>query len=161
MKKILFAVAAFFFMAGTAMAQLPLSKGNLFVNADVSNVDISFGDNTTFTLGANGGYFLADKLALIGGIDFYTTKDFNMFGINVGARYYFLEQTKGSFFASGLLGVDKIKNVDATFGLTIDAGYAYFLNQHVALEPKLTLWLPFSKDYDTTFSIGAAISVYF
>ncbi len=161
MKKVLFVVFVSFLMVGSTMAQLPISKDNFFVNANTSDFRLSFSDGTSFNLGAHGGYFLADKLALVGGLTIEASDGYNAFGIQAGARYYFLEQSKGSFFASGLLGVRKQKDVDATFGLTLNAGYAIFLNEHVALEPMVNLWLPFSSDYDVIFSIGGGISVYF
>lgn len=167
MKKILFMVFAAFLMAGTAMAQLPVKKGNMFVNADLSNLNLSFGGgSTSFALGAHGGYFLADNLALMAGLGIGTRSfegggSSTDFDINAGARYYFAEQSKGSFFANGLLGVNKWTDLDATFGLTLGAGYALFLNEHVSLEPMVNLQLPFSSGSDVTFSIGGGISVYF
>ncbi len=169
MKKIFVMAFAVLISAGTAMAQLPINKGNFFVSANISELDLTFGGGTDFTLGAGGGYFLADKLALIGGLSISAdsqkiggeTYSDNSFGLAAGARYFFLEQTKGGFFADGMLGVNKQKDVDAAFRLALGAGYAYFLNEHVALEPMVMLTLPFSSDYDVTFSIGGAISVYF
>jgi hypothetical protein len=165
MKKILFVVLAAALMSGTAMAQIPIGKGDFFVNANTSQLDLSFGNGTNFTLGANGGYFIINKLAIVGGLNIGTQKisgvSNNHFNLNVGARYHFWEQSKGCLFASALMGVEKYKNISASFAFTLNAGYAFFLTEHIALEPLLTLMLPFNSDYDVTFSIGGGISIYF
>ena len=159
MKKILSVMLAVFLFTGTTMAQF--DRGNLFVNANVSEVSLSFGGTTTFSMGAYGGYFLADHLALIGGLDFFAFKDYSSFNIAGGVRYYFLETSNGGLFASGLMDIGKSKDVDATVGLRFNGGYAFLLNQHVALEPMATLRLPFADGADVTFTLGAGISVYF
>lgn len=170
MKKVVFLVLFTVLSVGTICAQLPLSKGDFYVNANVSNLDLSFSDGTTdFTVGAYGGYFLIDKLALVAGLNVGASSHkvagekikTNHFGIDVGVRYYFLEQSKGSFFVGDVLNIYKEKDVDATFGMTLSGGYAFFLNQNVSLEPMLSIWFPFSSDYDITFTIGGGISVYF
>ena len=146
---------------GTTMAQFPIQKGNMFVNANVSEVELSFSNTTTFNIGAYGGYFLVDNLALVGGLGFMAQKDFNFFNFAAGVRYYFMETSQGSLFASGLMDIDKVKDVDATVGLRLNGGYSFFLNQYVALEPVATLRIPFSDGTDVTFSLGAGISVFF
>ena len=161
MKKVAFIIVCILFMTGSAMAQFPIKKGNVLINANLSDVDLSFGDGTSFTLNAYGGYFIIDNLAIAGGLGIHAEDSYNKFSIDAGARYYFLEQSKGSFFAAGLLNVTKYEDVDATFGLKFQGGYAFFVNQHISLEPMVSLWLPFSSGYDVTFSIGGGISIYF
>ncbi len=169
MKKVLLMMIAIVLTAGTAMAQIPTERGNAFVNAHTSDFNLSFGNGTRFSLGANAGYFVFNNFAVLGGLGVSATKykengiEFktNSFNVNVGARFYFAEQNNGKFFASGLFGVDKAKGRDATASLTFNAGYALFLNEHVALEPLVNLWIPFSDGYDVRFSLGAGISVYF
>ncbi len=158
-------IIAVLLTAGTAMAQIPTEKGNAFINANTSDFTLSFGNGALFNIGADAGYFIFNNFAVMGGLSFMAFKDgdykTNSFGINAGARFYFLEQSRGKFFASGLFGVDKIKGVDATVSLTFNAGYAFFLTEHVSLEPLVNLWIPFADGYDVRFSLGAGISVYF
>ena len=171
MKKLLFAALTSFLMVGAAMGQLPIKKGDVFINANISNFSMNFNDEITYAFEANGGYFLFDHLALTGGISFanywndarfsITPYTISSFGINAGARYYFMERNKGSFFADGLMSLWKLENDDAFFQLQLNAGYAIFLNEHVALEPMITLKVPFREYYDTVFSIGGGISIYF
>ncbi len=147
--------------AGNTMAQLTINKGDFYINASLSNFDLSFGDGTKFSMASYGGYFIIDKLALTGGLGLNTQKDYTSFDLSAGVRYYFLEQSRGSFFGTGLLDLSKITDQDATFGLRFNAGYAFFVKPNVSLEPLVSLWVPFSSGYDVTFSIGGGISVYF
>ncbi len=161
MKKVIFVMLAAFLFTANTMAQHPINKGDFFVNASLSNFDLSFGDGTSFKMASYGGYFLIDKLALIGGIGLDTRKDYTSFDFSAGVRYYFLEQTKGSFFTSGTLDLTKVTDIDATVGMKFNLGYAFFIVPNVSLEPLINLWIPFSSDYDVTFSIAGGISVYF
>lgn len=161
MRKLLFVLITAFLFAGTTTAQLPLQKGNRFVNANLSDCNITFGNFTTISIGAYGGTFLEDRIALTGGLDLYSIDGYNHFNLAAGVRCYFAEKETGSFFATGLLDIRKSKYSDAVIGLRFNGGHAFFLNQSVALEPMATLWLPFSKGYDITLSLGAGFSIYF
>jgi len=97
------------------------------------------------------GYFFIDNFAAGAGLTLSATKatfndnskaTFNSISFAPFARYYF-----GNFYgqASFLLGSEKIKSdgvsastskVKST-GWTLAAGYAYLLNDHVAIEPQL------------------------
>ena len=161
MRKLLFVLVTAFLFAGTTMAQLPIQKNNFFVNANLSDCNISFGNFTTITIGVYGGTFIEDRVAITGGLDLYSIDSYNYFNFAAGVRLYFAEKESGSFFATGLLDIRKSKYSDAVIGLRFNGGHAFFLNQSVALEPMATLWLPFSKGYDMTLSLGAGFSVYF
>ena len=164
MKKVVLVSFLLFMSLGSIFAQLPTGKGNFFANTRLTGLEFSTDDLTSFSIGANGGYFLADKLALVGGLSITTLsfggETFSSFGLNAGARYYFAENANGSFFADGLLGLQKADNSDAIVGLTLNGGYAVFLKENIAIEPMATLFLPFSNG-DVTFSLGAGFSIYF
>lgn len=169
MKKCLIIALAVLMLAGTSVTAQNTSKGNWLVTASLldlgnisgSGLDMSFGDGSSFNLGVGGGYFLIDKLALMGEFGMFFTDGSNAVGMDVGARYYFAEVGPGSFYAGGLLGFDKWKDADAQFALQLNCGYAFFLNEHVSLDPIIKLNIPFTDGSDVTFHIGGGITVYF
>ena len=170
MKKVFLVLLSALMMAGTASAQLPIQRGNILVNTSGSNVTLGFTDSSTsFNLGVSGGYFLANKLALMGGLGFgYWSSgsgDWSYSSSSVvfsaGARYYFVELGKGAFFGHGMLNITKVKDVDADLGLNIGAGYAIFLNDRVSLDPMFGISFPFKDGAKAAIAIGGGISVYF
>ena len=158
MKTIFVIVIAAFLTAGTTLAQR-----TFFINANVSELNMSFTDGTSINLNGNGGWFLADNFALVGGIGLhsYSNEGYSTstFGLNAGGRFYFA----GDFFAEGLVNLSKAKDMRGRTGLTLGVGYAYFLNDYVALEPKFNAVVPIAPDEggSTRFGISCGISVYF
>jgi hypothetical protein len=166
MKKVFLITFAAFFMTGMASAQLPIQKGKVFVNANTSYMRINIEEGLPFYLNANGGYFLVDNFALLVGTSFISFSGKGsysnyMYELNTGPRYYFARSGKGSFFVNSLLGLSKYQKNDATFSLSLGAGYAIFLNDKVALEPMTTYMIPLDSNYDNSFIIGVGISVFF
>ena len=167
MKKAVLVSFFLFISLVTIFAQLPISKRNCFANARLTGLELTLGDMTSFNFGAGGGYFLADKFALVGGFNIHTQSfggnSFSNYGLNLGARYYFAEGAKGSFFADGLLGLQTVEDSAASYGITLDGGYAFFLKENIAIEPMASVFLPFAGGEESfvTFSIGAGISIYF
>ena len=165
MKKVILVSFLLFMSLGTIFAQLPISRGNFLANARSTRFGLSFSDElTTFDIGANGGFFVIDNLAIMGGLSFTTLSIYDesitSLGLNFGARYYFAQSAKGSFFTDGLWNIQKVENVDVSLGFTLDGGYAFFLKDNISIEPMTSLFLPFSNG-DVTFSLGAGISIYF
>ena len=153
---LLFTVAALF-IAEKASAQ----QRSFFVNANTSEVHMSFGNGTSFNLYANGGWFLSDNFALVGGLGLYTysqnSVSSNQIRLNAGARFYFTD----NLFAQGMLNVSKWKDVDASTALRLGVGYSIFLSDRVALEPMANIVIPFESNRNSSFVIGGGISVYF
>lgn len=146
----------------TTTNQNAINKGNGFLNANTSRFGVIIGDGfTLFNLNANGGYFVADKLALAGGLHFDMTSvdpdSENNINLNAGLRYYFLQ----GLFANTLLNLTKYDSSKAEFGLTIGAGYSIFMNNHTAFEPTVNFLIPFKENRATNFTIGGSFIVFF
>jgi len=139
------------------------TKGTFMVGGSFSatfNAEKTKTGSTTTTTGhtnsvsmiPQAGYFLMDNLALGAGVDMYSSKTKSADGTYTStsnsaslapfARYYY-QKFYGQ--ASFLIGSGKDKTISggttstSTYGLTgwsVAVGYAYLLNQHVAVEPQ-------------------------
>ena len=139
---------------------ISIKKGNSFLYAGSNSIDISFADRTkVINLTAMGGYFVANKFAIVGGLGYgwLSFADFSddTWIFAVGVRSYLVEAKNGGLFLEGLLLLAQ------TDILRITAGYSLFLNSRVAVEPTLIYGLPFDEDAPNIFSIGANFSIFF
>jgi outer membrane protein len=162
MKKIIFTILLAT-VVGVASAQF--SQGRMLVGGDFSfssntekakggGTTVTLGKTTTFELGPQFGYFIIDNLAIGAALDVSLTMEkpedadnepeitTTVFALSPFVRYY-LDQ--GIFFQGEFnLGSGKTKqslgsiSQETKFGLTglgLGVGYAYFLNDNVAVEP--------------------------
>ena len=146
MKKILF--STLFILAcslGAATAQL--QKGSTMVGGSVGNIGFGLGSGSHFNINLTPrlGYFIEDNIAIGAKLDagFTGQRGGNTtynYGVNGFGRYYFGPKEfdtllkQGRWFAEAGVGVSGLKNADAGFNINFGPGYAYFLNEHVAVE---------------------------
>jgi opacity protein-like surface antigen len=168
MKKILLVATATLFLATAAVAQTPTGAGKLFLNAEISGLDVNI-TPSPFALGvaAGGGYFVIDNLAVraLLAVDFtggVNGGDSNInLGFGVGGRYYL----SGFFLDALLVGANSGRNENfekkLEFGIGAALGYAIFLNDYVAFEPALNINIPFAEGRDVNVGLSAAFSIYF
>ncbi|WP_109832500.1 outer membrane beta-barrel protein [Reichenbachiella versicolor] len=123
-----------------------------------------------FVLDAQAGYFVIDDLAVGLGLGFDNestgdfkdnTFDFGLFGryyinsaIIVGANYSYLKNTVDD-------GSDEVESKGSAFGL--EAGYAVFLGENVAVEPTISYDMGLSDALEdiNSFGINVGFSLYF
>ena len=134
-----------------------------------SKLDGASKSNSNFNLGANAGYFVMDNLSVDVGFEFDYDKPggasdaFTQFVVDLGVRYYLPSKI---FFAASfdLLSMKVVDSVTGT-GVSLGAGYAWFLSDKVAFEPMLGYRLGLSdKDKGTkvnAFGAQMGISVFF
>lgn len=131
-------------------------KGVIFVSG-FSNLNITFAEGTPINLGARGGYFFAKDILIGVGLDYLKISDSSTSNFSLFGRYYI----KGKFFAGAkLYSIDVEQDNGDTkkqWNLGLEGGYAYFLNDYVALEPALII--PFEKEGKPM--INVSLSVYF
>jgi len=160
MKKfIITIVAATFACAAFAQTSEQLKKGSILIHASSTSMDFKFTNGTTFGINAAGGYFIMDKLAVIGGIGTQVMDGGTMFTIGAGARYYFLPLGEGALFGSGKFNLST-GGGQTIFGIGLEGGYAFFLNRYISIEPLLYLNIPFKEGAKVDVGIGAGISLY-
>ena len=152
-------------MFGNAFAQdaqdgISINKGNSFLYAGSNSLGITFADDAkNVNLNAMGGYFIANKFALVGGVG-YSWLSFNNYSDNTwifmaGVRGYLIEAKSGGLFLESLLLFAQ------TDILRLTAGYSLFLNSRVAVEPTVNYGLTFDKNDPNVFAIGANFSIFF
>ena len=175
MKKVLliamFAVGAVF--QAKAQDGTPTAKGKYLIEANTGfgggglgvghTANTSFGlvsiDGTTiWSIGAEGGYFVADDLAVKVGLGYTDTDGSNSFSYKLGAKYYINSSIPVQLDFTGA----SIKDLDENpLWLGIQGGYAIFLNDFVSVEPGLRYNLSLNKDFTEEgileFRIGFAL----
>lgn len=101
-----------------------VTTGNTFFSLSSSN------GNTNWSIGLDGGYFVMDDLAIKGGLGFFDINGFDAFNYKIGAEYFIISKIPVSIDFTGSTG-NKLK------WLGLQAGYALFLADNVALKPAL------------------------
>jgi hypothetical protein len=126
-------------------------RGDMFVEGGISFTTADTEDS--FSINPKFGYFLSNKLAVGGDLDFAQTKEdlndseTNFFGIGVFARYYFFEADARRFKVFGDVGLgyshateeynivgDPVRYDNTTNGIkaNITIGLNYFFTDHFA-----------------------------
>lgn len=152
MKKIILSVVAVFAF-GFANAQdvpagMGFSKGDKFVEGSLF---IKSGDVDAWAFNPSMGYFLDDKWAIGGRLNFGGSDDQDLFGITGFARYYFLSLgASKSFQAYGEfgLGYSTVKedgDTDSALNANIDLGMNYFFTKHWAVTFELANVLSYNS----------------
>ena len=164
MKKIIITIVAATF-AFAAFAETPeqIQKGSILIETSTTTMDLRFTNGVAFGFNVAGGYFIMDKLAGLGVIGLNATSGNTTFNFSLGGRYYPLTLGPGSLFGDFLFNLRTGGPSGATetvVGIGINAGYAFFLNKHVSIDPLMWLDIPFSKGTRVNLGIGAAITVY-
>lgn len=172
MKNVLFASVALFAL-GFANAQESdsnggqTSKGKWLIETNtnfgavhLANTGFQFTSvegATYYNLGLEGGYFIADNLALKAGLGFGVLNpdeggSSTSFSYKLGAKYYLLSMIPLQIDYSGA----KTKNFDDSSYLGLQAGYAVFLGQNVSIEPGIRFNKSLNEDYEDVlqFNIG-------
>lgn len=163
-KKGLLLAALSLLVATGAYAQEPVEKGAwLFSggsNFGYNSVSQSGGGSSVSTVNMNlkGGYFFMDNLA--GGLlfDYYSISgggsSVSSTGIGLFARYY----VSGKFFlGAGFQSQSSGSGSSSTTQIPIEAGYAFFFNKTVAMEPALVYR---SYSGGSTFGLNLGFTVF-
>ncbi|WP_310556348.1 hypothetical protein [Flavobacterium sp.] len=154
-KLILSAVALFAF--GLASAQEQTAKGKWLIEANtnfgsqVGGTQISFYSSDGFSgynIGAEGGYFVMDNLAIKVGLGYGSQTEetvnflggvvketFSITGYKVGVKYYVINKIPVELSYNGISLSDKIPGQKDPSYVGIQGGYAIFLGDNVSIEP--------------------------
>ena len=181
MKKIILsAIAVFAF--GFANAQDAAdggqtAKGKWLIEANtgfgaITPANTSFGyasqgDFKTMSLGAEGGYFVMDNLAIKLGIGYNSidngVADANGFAYKVGAKYYIKGMIPVQVDYSGASGDFYKIGEETPSYLGVQAGYAWFLGSNVSIEPGVRYNSSLNDKYteDSAFQVCIGFALHF
>jgi|26BtaG_2_1085354.scaffolds.fasta_scaffold07820_4 hypothetical protein len=114
---------------------------------------------TQWSVGAEGGYFVMDNLALKAGFGYqdYGSGDLTSFAYKIGAKYYIADKFPvGVDFTGVSYSEGNIK--DPSY-VGVEGGYAWFISPKVSIEPKVRYNISTNDTYEDAFQalIGFAI----
>jgi len=181
MKKLILSAAALFAF-GFANAQEAktttggggqTAEGKWLIEANTGfggahSADTSFGLNsvdgeTTWKIGAEGGYFVIDRLAIKAGVGFADNggdgPGSSSFSYKAGVKYYIKDMIPVQVDYSGA----SIKDADENPSyIGLQAGYAIFLGENVSIEPGIKYNLSMNSDfYEDVFQVRVGFALHF
>ena len=118
----------------------------------------SIGDLTLWSIGAEGGYFIADNLAAKIGLGYADIDGTSIFSYKLGAKYYIINTIPVQLDITGASYQDIPEN---PLWLGIQGGYAIFIGDMVSIEPGLRYNLSLNEDFTDEgifeFRVGFAL----
>ena len=161
MKKKKLAIVVALLSTITASAQF--EEGKVFVGGSLTGLNMNYTGANKLSLGiqAQGGYFVADDVLLLGQASFdhsgnKSVSDRYQFG--VGGRYY-IEQN-GIYLGVNCKFVHGGKKFNDVMP-GVEVGYAYFLNNSVTVEPSVYYDQSFKNHSDySAFGFRIGVGVY-
>ena len=179
MKKLFFAVLTVFaFTFSNAQDEGgQTSEGTWLIEANTGNAMLgttgiyfsSSDGNTSYNVGLDGGYFIIDDLAIKAGIGFGGFSpdqgdSTSSFAYRLGAKYYIDSQFPVTVDLTGASG-DGVENFagETPLWLGLGGGYAWFVSDHIAIEPGLRYNLSLNEDFtdEGVFQINIGFTLFF
>lgn len=183
MKKIILTVAAVFAF-GVANAQDKkesaggqTSKGKWLIEANTgfgaivgANTSLGYssqGDIKKMSIGAEGGYFIMDDLAIKVGIGYNSedngVTDASGFAYKIGAKYYVMGNIPVQLDYTGASGDLYEAGNETPSYIGLQAGYAIFLGENVSIEPGLRYNASMNDKYteDGQFQLQVGFALHF
>ncbi|WP_437397118.1 hypothetical protein [Flagellimonas lutimaris] len=118
----------------------------------------SIGDATIWSIGAEGGYFIANNLAAKVGLGYSDFDGLTIFSYKLGAKYYIINTVPVQLDVTGASYQDANEN---PLWLGIQGGYAIFVADQISIEPGLRYNLSLNEDFTDEgileFRIGFAL----
>jgi hypothetical protein len=150
-------IALLFVLLSVALASsAQFEQGKFYVNTSLTGLNLSYNGTNDLNLGVNaeGGYFMADNLMLLGqvGLQHYQHAD-DVFTLGARGRYYIIQN--GLYLDAGVKYLHQGDYNDVMPGLEV--GYAFFLSHTVTIEPAVYYdqSLKNHSDYSTVgFKVG-------
>ena len=125
-----------------------IRKGTWLIGGDLSfssftfqyppGMSISPNTGMALTLNPQAGYFIGNRIAIGLGLNYSANQASDTYGLQTGARFYLIKH----LFAEGIVGFGRSVGRENdfrsdTFSWITTVGYSAFLNEHVALEPRI------------------------
>ena len=142
-------------------ANAQFEKGTKVANLSLTGFDMSYqrGQKFHFGLQAQGGYFVEQDWMVGGllGYDYLGGGPNHEFNLGANARYYF--NRTGIFVGAGLLySHQRYATTWNFFSIPLEAGYCFYLNNHLSIEPAVYCHLCLNH-FDDGSKVGLKIGV--
>lgn len=121
---------------------------------------VSVDGTTIWSLGAEGGYFVMDDLAIKAGLGYTDYDGESVFSYKLGAKYYIISQIPVQIDVNGA----SIKDFDENpLWLGLQGGYAIFLGENVSIEPGLRYSMSLNEDFtdEGLFEVRIGFALHF
>ncbi len=121
---------------------------------------VSVDGTTIWSLGAEGGYFVMDDLAIKAGLGYTDYDGESVFSYKLGAKYYIISQIPVQVDVNGA----SIKDFDENpLWLGLQGGYAIFLGENVSIEPGLRYSMSLNEDFtdEGIFEVRIGFALHF
>lgn len=146
-------------------SETPFTQGKMYVNAAYSGTALAYNKASDWQLGISGkaGYFFLDNLMGVGvaGYKMSNNGDVATAELGAGARWYF--DTVG-IYVGAIAKYAYEKVFDSSFNdfrPEINAGYAFFLNRNITVEPEAYYEHSFKDSDYSGFGVRIGLSIYF
>lgn len=158
MKKILLLMFA---LVATISANAQFEQGKTYVGANLTGLDlnISGAEKMRLSLGASGGYFIEDNILVMGNLGIEGNsgdENRNKFLLGAGGRYYF--QENGIYLGASANYVHLEKKYNDLMP-QVEAGYAFFVNRSVTIEPAVYFQASFINANRDRFGVKIGIGI--
>ena len=154
-------------------SRTPFEEGKFYVNAALATTSLTYSKASEFQIGimGKGGYFLMDNLMGVGVAGFSSEHggDLITLQLGAGARWYF--DTVGIYvggIAKYVYQREKVVVADMDlhtsindFRPEINAGYTFFLNRNITVEPEAYYELSCENNDYSGFGLRIGLSIYF
>lgn len=139
----------------------PFEQGKFYVAASASNLNLNYTKATDWSLGlqAKAGYFFLDNWMVLGVFDYSNISSGSSVTTNLGAgaRYYF---PQNGIYVGALAKYAHNPGFD-DFKPEVHAGYSFFLNHHVTIEPEIYFEHSFKDSDYSGFGLRLGFGYYF
>ena len=119
-------------VAMTSYSHAQTESGTILLGGDATFQ--AFDGGSSFSASPRVGIFVLDDVVLGAGFSLYTTKGTSQWALGPFIRLYLFGNEKGKMIVQSGFNVGGAKNTDTDFGFDIGAGYAFFLNESIAVE---------------------------
>lgn len=148
-------------------------KGSLLIEANTGfgagglghSANTGFGltsiDGTTvWSVGAEGGYFIADDLAIKAGLGYTDNDGFSIFTYKLGAKYYAADVIPVQIDFTGASVQDAEEN---PLWVGVQGGYAWFVADNISIEPGLRYNFSLNEEFtdEGVFEFRIGFSLFF
>lgn len=145
----------------TLTAHAQFEQGKKYIGASLSGIGLSYSTSQKFRMGIdlNAGYFASDCFMVRASVGYDHTRVIDDVNVGAGVRYYF--DQCGVYLGAGAEYDHYTKNSNDVM-IPLEVGYAYFVNQHIAIEPSLYYKMSLHSFSDnSTIGVRIGLGFYF